>query len=291
VSRTSPGALRHPPQRGGERTPSFPLSFGEGPAQPGERSLASISVTGTLNNTPTTWSLPEEVPVALHINSKSYTVMMATPADLEDMAVGFLLSEGIVASANHITNVLAFPSGEGFTVDAAIPEDKIIRERMVTRTLEARVGCGLCGIAEMEDAIRMPAGKRITPPLDPKAVAHAFNELSAHQPMNALNRTVHAAAFCTPEGNIALAREDVGRHNALDKLIGAMARAHMEPNGFALMSSRCSFELVQKCATVGITALATVSAPTALAHRLAQQSGLRLASHSQQGVMIFDGDE
>jgi FdhD protein len=290
VSRTSSGAVRHPPQRGGESAPSFPLSFGEGPAQPGERSLASISVTGTLNNTLTTWSLPEEVPVALHINSNSYTVMMVTPADLEDLAIGFLLSEGIVASANHIANVLAFPSGEGFTIDAAIPEDKIIRERMVTRTLEARVGCGLCGIAEMEDAIRMPVGKRTTPPLNPTAVARAFADLPAHQPMNAENRTVHAAAFCAADGTITLAREDVGRHNALDKLIGAMARAHMEPNGFALMSSRCSFELVQKCATVGIVALATVSAPTALAHRLAQQSGLRLASLSKQGVMIFNGD-
>jgi FdhD protein len=255
------------------------------------RSLASTSVTGTLNNTPTTWSLPEEVPVALHINSKSYTVMMATPADLEDLAIGFLLSEGIVTSAQNITNVLAFPSGEGFTVDAAIPEDKIIRERMITRTLEARVGCGLCGIAEMEDAIRMPTGKRTTLPLDPQAVARAFTKLPAHQPMNAANRTVHAAAFCTSDGTITLAREDVGRHNALDKLIGAMARAHVEPNGFVLMSSRCSFELVQKCATVGIAALATVSAPTALAHRLAQQSGLRLASLSKQGVMIFNGDE
>jgi FdhD protein len=255
------------------------------------RSLASISVTGTLNNIPSTWSLPEEVPVALHINSKSYTVMMATPADLEDLAIGFLLSEGIVASASHITNVLAFPSGEGFTLDAAIPEDKIIRERMVTRTLEARVGCGLCGIAEMEDAIRMPAGKRKTQPLDPKAVARAFADLSSHQPMNAENHTVHAAAFCTPDGTITLAREDVGRHNALDKLIGAMARAQMEPTGFALMSSRCSFELVQKCATVGISALVTVSAPTALAHHLAQHSGLRLASLSKQGVMIFNGDE
>jgi FdhD protein len=137
----------------------------------------------------------------------------------------------------------------------------------------------------------MPAGERTTPPLDPKAVARAFADLPAHQPMNAENRTVHAAAFCTPDGTIKLAREDVGRHNALDKLIGAMARAHMEPHGFALMSSRCSFELVQKCATVGIPALATVSAPTALAHRLAQQSGLRLASHAQQGVMIFNGDE
>jgi FdhD protein len=255
------------------------------------RFLASITVSGTLNNTPTTWSLPEEVPVALHINSKSYTVMMATPADLEDMAVGFLLSEGIVGTSNHITNILAFPSGEGFTVDAAIEEDKIIRERMVTRTLEARVGCGLCGIAEMADAIRMPKGKRLTPALNPQPVARAFADLPAQQPMNGQNHTVHAAAFCSPDGTIMLAREDVGRHNALDKLIGAMARANMEPNGFALMSSRCSFELVQKCATVGITALATVSAPTALAHQLAQQSGLRLASLSKQGVMIFNGDE
>jgi FdhD protein len=253
---------------------------------------ASQFVVGTLNNTPTTWALPEEVPVALQLNSTPYAVMMATPADLEDFAIGFAVAEGLVAHAADVTGVIAFPSGEGFTADLAISESKLIRERMVSRNLEGRVGCGLCGVAEMADAIRMPSGRVVSVPLTAAVVTKAFAALPAHQPMNTINRTVHAAAWCDATGDILLAREDVGRHNALDKLIGAMARKALNPHtGFVLMSSRCSFELVQKCAIAGIGALATVSAPTALAHRLAQAAGLKLAALSKQGVMIFDGVE
>jgi FdhD protein len=291
VKGTSPGAARHLPQRGRESCGAFfPLSFGESTAKPGEWPLHSVAVSGTLSGERTTWLLPEEVPVAILINSKSYAVMMATPADLQDFAIGFALSEGLVKHWSHIANVLAMPSGEGFSVDLAIDEFHIVRERMVSRSLEGRVGCGLCGIAEMEDAIRMPKGKVTAAKFDLAAVARAFVDLPKHQAMNALNRTVHAAAWCSPDGDIKLAREDVGRHNALDKLIGAMARGQIKPDGFVLISSRCSFELVQKCALVGIGALATVSAPTALAYRLAKQAGLRLAALAQQGVMIFDED-
>jgi FdhD protein len=258
----------------------------------GNDGLCSVNVTGTLNGTKTQWLLPEEVPVALQLNSTPYAVMMATPANLEDFAIGFALSEGLVKHASHISNILIMTSGEGYTADIAIAESNIIRERMISRSLEGRVGCGLCGIEDMADAIRMPKSKLTPTHLDPEAVARAFDDLPKHQPMNAVNRTVHAAAWCSAHGAILLAREDVGRHNALDKLIGAMAQSHTRPdNGFVLMSSRCSFELVQKCAIAGISALATVSAPTALAHRLAKQAGLNLAALSKQGVMIFDGDE
>jgi FdhD protein len=262
-----------------------------GPRVRGDDELCSVEVTGNLDGTTTTWSLPEEVPVALQLNSTPYAVMMATPADLQDFAIGFALSEGLVKHSSDIGNVLVMPSGEGFTADIAVDETKLIRERMISRTLEGRVGCGLCGIEEMADAIRMPHGKLAASKLDTASIARAFSELPKHQPMNTLNRTVHAAAWCLPNGKIMVAREDVGRHNALDKLIGAMAQQGMHPrNGFALMSSRCSFELVQKCAIVGIGALATVSAPTALAYKLARQAGLHLAALSKQGVMIFDGD-
>jgi FdhD protein len=257
----------------------------------GNDGLCSVEVGGTLNGTRTNWSLPEEVPVALQLNSTPYAVMMATPADLQDFAIGFALSEGLVKHGSDISNVLVMPSGEGFTADIAVDKPKLIRERMISRTLEGRVGCGLCGIEEMADAIRMPHGKLASAKLDAAAVAKAFAELPKHQPMNAVNRTVHAAAWCLGNGKIMLAREDVGRHNALDKLIGAMAQQSISPrNGFALMSSRCSFELVQKCAIVGIGALATVSAPTALAYKLAREAGLQLAALSKQGVMIFDGE-
>lgn len=253
---------------------------------------ASLIVVGTLGGQRITWALPEEVPVAFHINSIAYAVMMATPANLEDFAVGFATSEGLVKHATDVSAVLAFPSGDGFTVDISISEDKFIRERMVSRSLEGRVGCGLCGVTEMADAIRMPSSKLVPFLLNAPIVARAFDELPKHQPMNAVNRTVHAAAWCDSDGKIILAREDVGRHNALDKLIGAMAQLSISPRaGFVLMSSRCSFELVQKCAIAGIGALATVSAPTALAHRLAKAAGLQLAALSKHGVMIFDGVE
>lgn len=244
-----------------------------------------------MNGQRMTWALPEETPIALQLNSAPYAVMMATPQNLQDFAIGFALSEGLVKTATHITNILVMPAGDGFTVDLAIAENNIVRERMISRSIEGRVGCGLCGVTEMEDAVRMPSGKLPPSHLDTTAVSKAFSALPDHQPMNAINKTVHAAAWCSVDGLILLAREDVGRHNALDKLIGAMAQAGMSPRGgFVLMSSRCSFELVQKCAIVGVSALATVSAPTALAHKLAQQCGMTLAALSKQGVMIFDGE-
>ena len=181
--------------------------------------------------------------MAILINSEPYAVMMATPADMEDFAVGFTLSEGLAAHASHINNVLVMPQAEGFSVDISIAENKLIRERMILRSMEGRVGCGLCGIAEMEDAIRMPDRKLKPLQISADIYAAAFDALPGFQPMNAINRTVHAAAWCAVDGKINLAREDVGRHNALDKLIGAMARSNIRPDGFVLMSSRCSFEL------------------------------------------------
>ena len=235
------------------------------------------------------WQVPEEVPIAVLFNSQNYAVMMGTPADLEDFAVGFALAEGIVAKASDVEATLILPSEQGFAADLSVVDAKLNRSRMAKRSLEGRVGCGLCGIEDIKDAIRMPDGKAPQVELSPQAVARAYEQLPLHQPMNAVNRTVHAAAWCSVDGTILLSREDVGRHNALDKLIGALARAGTDlSQGFVLMSSRCSFELVQKCAIAGIGALATVSAPTALALSLAAQAHLKLAALAQRGVMIFD---
>jgi FdhD protein len=255
--------------------------------------MSSLPVSGTLYGSTgpvkTIWQVPEEVPVAILFNSAPYAVMMATPADLDDFAAGFALAEGIITSASHIRGILTLPSEEGLAVDLAIDEKHLNRDRMVKRSLEGRVGCGLCGIEDIKDAIRMPEGVVVNTALSPQAVARAYEALPQFQPMNAVNRTVHAAAWCSPEGVILLSREDVGRHNALDKLIGALARSKVNVrNGFVLMSSRCSFELVQKCALAGIGALATISAPTALALQLAKQAGLKLAALSKGGVMIFE---
>jgi FdhD protein len=187
--------------------------------------------------------------------------------------------------------VLVLPTEQGYAIDLSVPEDMINRSRMAKRSLEGRTGCGLCGIEDMKDAIRMPSSKLPSVELAPQAVARAYEQLPAHQPMSRVNRTVHAAAWCSVDGEILLSREDVGRHNALDKLIGALARdGHDLTQGFVLMSSRCSFELVQKCAIAGIGALATVSAPTALALSLARQARLKLAALASRGVMLFDRD-
>lgn len=254
---------------------------------------SSVPAKGTLHSADgphvVIWQVPEEVPIAILFNSVPYAVMMATPADLDDFAVGFALAEGIITSASHINGILTLPSEEGLAVDLAVDENHLNRNRMVKRSLEGRVGCGLCGIEDIKDAIRMPEGIIVNTALSPKSVAKAYDALPKYQPMNAVNRTVHAAAWCSPDGVILLSREDVGRHNALDKLIGALAKSKTNlRDGFVLMSSRCSFELVQKCALAGIGALATISAPTALALQLAKQAGLKLASLSKGGVMIFE---
>jgi FdhD protein len=255
----------------------------------------SVPARGILHtlagDTETVWQVPEEVPLSVQFNSQNYAVMMGTPADFEDFAVGFALAEGLISKSSDVSGVLVLPTGEGYAIDLSVPEEKINRARMAKRSLEGRTGCGLCGIEDMKDAIRMPDGALPPVRLSPEAVARAYEELPAHQPMSRVNRTVHAAAWCSVDGAILLSREDVGRHNALDKLIGALARGgHDLSKGFVLMSSRCSFELVQKCAIAGIGALATVSAPTALALTLARQARLKLAALSNRGVMIFEED-
>lgn len=288
-----PSKMGEGPRSGGEgphppyRAPSPTRRAGEG---------GSVPALGTLYSglapQRTVWQVPEEVPVAIQINSEAYAVMMATPADLDDFGVGFALAEGLVRDATHVKAVLVLPEDEGYALDLAIDADDLDPARMVKRSLEGRVGCGLCGIADIKDAIRMPRDRRLAGRLSPDAVLKAYAALPGFQPMNAINRTVHAAAWCSVDGTILLAREDVGRHNALDKLIGALVRNGVElSSGFVLMSSRCSFELVQKCAIAGIGALATISAPTALALKLANEAGLQLAALAHGDVMIFDREK
>jgi FdhD protein len=267
------------------------------PVHPGDvealrTSIAAHGVLHTLaGDEETVWQVPEEVPLAVQFNSQNYAVMMGTPADFEDFAIGFAIAEGLIAKASDVTAVLVLPTEQGYAIDLSVPEDRINRDRMAKRSLEGRTGCGLCGIENMKDAIRMPSSVLPAVELRPQAVARAYEQLPAHQPMSRVNRTVHAAAWCSVDGEILLSREDVGRHNALDKLIGALARdGHDLTQGFVLMSSRCSFELVQKCAIAGIGALATVSAPTALALSLARQARLKLAALASRGVMLFDRD-
>ncbi len=257
-------------------------------------SLCSRAATGELESAgghvaKVVWQIPEEVPVALQINSEPFTVMMGTPADLEDFAAGFLIGEGLIKSVRDIDAILVMPVEGGMAVDVAIQEDKIDPRRIAKRTIEGRTGCGLCGVEDIASAVRpLPVLKRHFEPAD-GAIRAAASSLHQHQPMNRANRSVHGAAWVSPAGDILLVREDVGRHNALDKLIGALTVKSADlSGGFVLMTSRCSFELVQKCVTAGIGALVTVSAPTALALDLAQRANLFLAALGRQGPVIFN---
>ena len=257
-------------------------------------SLCSDPVEGTAldadgSRSSVTWQLPEEVAIALQINSAPYTVMMATPANLSDFGIGFALAEGIVSKRSDIRAVLAMPVDNGFAVDLAVDEEALERARMVRRSIEGRSGCGLCGVENIADVVRVTKPVAATVRPSPAAILKAARELPRRQPMNRLNHTVHGAAWASLDGEIALVREDVGRHNALDKLIGALFEAGANlSSGFVLMTSRCSFELVQKAATVGIGALVTVSAPTLLALEIARKARMFLASLGDRGVVVFN---
>ncbi len=241
------------------------------------------------SSTAVAWQLPEETPIAVQINSEPYAVMMATPADIRDFATGLLLSEGLVQQAGDIQGVLVMPVENGITADVAVADHAIDKSRLVRRAIEGRSGCGLCGVEDIAAAIRPLTVLHRTWAPQTVAILKAAKALHQHQPMNAHNRTVHGAAWVSQTGEILTVREDVGRHSALDKLIGALARSGTDmAAGFVMMTSRCSFELVQKAVTSGIGALVTVSAPTALAHDLAKKSNLFLAALGAGEVVVFN---
>jgi len=266
----------------------------KGVSQPeGGAELCSRPAVGELHSASgtqsVTWQLPEEVPVALQINSEPYTVMMSTPADLRDFATGFLVGEGIVPDPSKIQGILVMPVDAGMAIDVAVPETAIETSRLARRAMEARTGCGLCGVEDIESAVRpLQELDRAWSPTS-EAIRSAEKSLFEHQPMNRFNRSVHGAAWVSKNGEIQFVREDVGRHNALDKLIGALYTSGIDrTDGFVLMTSRCSFELVQKSVTAGITALVTVSAPTVLALELAKKANLFLASLGPGGPVVFN---
>ena len=230
-------------------------------------------------------TLPEEVPVALVFGGSTLAVMMATPADIEDFAVGFALTEGIVRSPSEIEEIEVAEHPEGIEARMWIATDAEAALSARRRFMAGPVGCGLCGIDSLEQASRpLPAVGAGSLRFSRADIAGATEDLRAHQPLHDLTRATHAAGFLRPGEGIVLAREDVGRHNALDKLIGAMARAGSDPReGAFVMTSRLSVELVQKCAMAGCPAILAVSAPTAHAVRLADSAGITLAAFVRGG--------
>ena len=221
--------------------------------------------------------IAEEVPVALLYNEQPHVVMMATPAELDDFALGFSLSEAVIAQADELESIETFVLLEGIELRLRIPPARAQALALRQRHLTGRSGCGLCGTQTLENAVRQPAAVVPVTCVDARILQHALVQMQQQQPLNAATGATHAAAWARSDGDVVLLREDVGRHNALDKLIGAMARAGTDVHGgFLLVTSRASYEMVQKAATFGIGLLAAISAPTALAIHLAEQTGLHL---------------
>lgn len=233
--------------------------------------------------THTTDQVAEESPIALVYHNVPHVVMLATPADLEDFAYGFTLSEELVARPDEIREVEVTQGAAAVDVRITVAWERFTELLHRRRNLTGRTGCGLCGAETAEDAIRelgqVGAGTATT-----TADLHAaIEQLGTMQPINARTGSVHAAAWVIPGEGIQLVREDVGRHNALDKAIGAVVRGNYDKSaGYMLVTSRASYEMVQKCATVGIAFLAAFSAPTAFAVRLAQKTGLTLVAFARR---------
>lgn len=226
---------------------------------------------------PLTRNVPIERPIAIEFNGIGYAVMMATPCDLEDFATGFALSERLVARADEIVEIDYHRTEAGEIVRITLSAERSVGliDRVRHRTSES--SCGLCGIENLEQALRPLPPVPVRPPIDTAAIFRAIAALGDHQPLNRSTGAVHAAARCSGKGDILDAREDVGRHNAFDKLIGAMRRDGADwDGGFALLSSRCSYELVEKAALAGCATLVTISAATDLAIARARGCGLTL---------------
>ncbi|MBK8159865.1 MAG: formate dehydrogenase accessory sulfurtransferase FdhD [Rhodospirillaceae bacterium] len=221
--------------------------------------------------------LAEEVPVALVYNGVSHAVMMASPADLEDFARGFSLSEGIIEQSSEIRGVEAIPHAKGIELIIDLAPGSFWRLKERRRTIAGRTGCGLCGLDSLEAVARDLPKVAADTKISLGAIKHALASLPAAQTYNAQAYALHAAAFCDRDGKLLLVREDVGRHNALDKLIGAVMGSGLDPTrGFCVITSRCSVEMVQKAVIAGMPILVSVSAPTLMARRTADEAGITL---------------
>lgn len=249
---------------------------------------AHVSASGLSHRTEGTRAihraLPEEVPVALVFNGTTQAVMMATPADLVDFALGFALSEGVITDPAQVQDHEIVEHAQGIEARLWIDEDRAEALADRRRSMAGPVGCGLCGIDSLDQAMRPVPYVTSDLMLSAHDIATATDALREHQSLHDLTRATHAAGFLLPNAGVSLAREDVGRHNALDKLIGALVHQGVDPkSGAAVMTSRLSVELVQKCAVAGIPVLIAVSAPTAAAVRLAEDAGITLAAFARGG--------
>jgi len=237
--------------------------------------------------------LAVEIPVALEYNGISHAVMLASPADLEDFALGFSLSEGIIADASELYECEPESTPEGWLIHLRIASERFMALKERRRNLAGRTGCGLCGTESLSQVSRctMPVSHRR--PFADNHLLEGMRAMQRLQPMQQQSGATHAAAWMNAQGDIELVREDVGRHNALDKLIGAMASARMDfAAGAVLITSRASYEMVQKAAMMNIGLVAAISAPTSFAVQLAETAGVTLAGFMRDtGYVIYTNPE
>lgn len=240
--------------------------------------------------TPARRDVASEIAVSFIYGDAPYAVMMASPGDAEDFAYGFSLTKGIVRAASEIRSVRVAPREKGLELHIELAPGRFHEHLARRRAITGRTSCGLCGVETVE---QLPQAERLAPaaPIAPRAVFSALANLNRNQKLNALTRAVHGAAFCTRDGAIRALREDVGRHNALDKLIGALIREGVSPReGFVIVTSRASFEMVEKTAIFGAPALVAISAPTSFAVERAQALGLTLGAIARaDSMMVFSG--
>jgi len=233
----------------------------------------------------------DEVPVALVYNGISHAVMLASPQDLEDFALGFSLGERIVRDARDIQDIEVEETPHGIAIEMRIAAGAMMRLKQTRRARTGKTGCGLCGVESLDcfddDAFAdLRGGARVS--FAPEALHRAMAAMSARQDLHHATGAVHAAGWADRTGELLCVREDIGRHNALDKLVGALARARADTgSGFAVVTSRASFEMVQKAARAGFPLLAAVSAPTALAVQVAERAGLTLAGFVRGGRHVL----
>ncbi|MBM4208375.1 MAG: formate dehydrogenase accessory sulfurtransferase FdhD [Gammaproteobacteria bacterium] len=231
--------------------------------------------------------IAEEVPVSLVYNGTPHIVMLMTPANLEDFALGFSLTEGIINKPDEILGTHVYNRSNGIEVRLEISENRFCNLADKGRNLTGRTGCGLCGASTLEQVVRYPEPVAAGLKLPINELVNALSAIGQQQPINKLTGAVHAAAWAIPGQGIQYVREDVGRHNALDKLIGLLIRLGKNPaQGYIVMTSRASFEIVQKAASVGISLLAAMSAPTGLAIRIAEECGLTLIGFARQNQQV-----
>ncbi|HEY8612823.1 MAG TPA: formate dehydrogenase accessory sulfurtransferase FdhD [Roseomonas sp.] len=240
---------------------------------------------------PTARAVPEEVPVSLVYSSVPFAVMMLTPADFEDFAYGFSLTEGIVADAAGIREVVVEEDPRGLRLAIRLAPTALTAHLARRRSIAGRTGCGLCGIEELDQMPQATRPEGPAPAIDVAAIRRALDALEGSQPLNDETRAVHAAAFARADGSLHAVREDVGRHNALDKLAGALMRDEVRAaEGFVIVTSRCSFELVEKTASIGARTLVAISAPTALALDRARALDMNLVAVARRDtVAVFHG--